>query len=107
MKNIYLVENVVTKEKYVGQTKHTITKRLQQHIATSKRTDCRLGQTKFFQNIRIYGEQNFTIRLLEVVEDEEANDKGRFWIEKLDTVFSKAKKDILLNSFLIQDSYLN
>lgn len=32
MGNIYLIENIITKEKYVGQTRFTTEKRWRQHI---------------------------------------------------------------------------
>lgn len=84
--NIYMIENVITNKKYIGQTKRSIKTRFSEHIRTSKRINSRLSKTKFYDSIRQYGEDKFTITLLETVEDNLADEREKFWIEKFDTV---------------------
>lgn len=65
MIDIYKIENKLNGMPYIGQTKQGIKKRFNQHCLA----DSYLGRT-----IRKYGKNNFTIEVIEIVEDELAND---------------------------------
>lgn len=65
MIEIYKIENKLNGMLYIGQTKQGIKKRFNQHCLA----DSYLGRA-----IRKYGKDNFTIEVIEIVEDELAND---------------------------------
>jgi len=68
MINIYLITNnaVSPKMYYVGRTKKPLDERLTEHVRMASRNFNRL----LHESILEYGKRNFTIELLEVVEDD-------------------------------------
>ena len=58
---IYEIMNVVTKQKYVGWTNKSANERFKVHVQCAKRGD----QSWLYNSIRKYGEDKFTIRVLE------------------------------------------
>lgn len=70
MKNVYLVTNRINGKQYIGKTKQDIQTRLQQHKWCNHDTLLHLA-------IKEYGIDNFSIELLETVEDNIALDKEK------------------------------
>lgn len=85
---IYCIENIITGDKYVGQSKH-ISLRLQEHLT------CLKNNHHYYKKRNIptilqkawnkYGEQNFRIYILTYCKKEELNEKEIYWIKKLKT----------------------
>ncbi|UGO50702.1 homing endonuclease [Bacillus phage vB_BanS_Sophrita] len=78
---IYMIENVSNKKKYIGQTVD-IKKRMERH-----KQNMRNGiQSKLYSAMRKYGEDGFTLSILEAVySKEEADEAEKFYIELFDT----------------------
>lgn len=78
MKYIYKIENNINKKLYIGQTTKTLQKRWNQHLRK-----CRNGfNTPLYNAIRKYGEDNFSISLVEEVPDEVSLDeREQYWID--------------------------
>jgi len=87
MKNIYCIKNLVTGERYVGQTKLSLKERFAQHVRTSRRHS-RQGHTLLYDSMREYGADSFEISLLEEVEDDIADEQEIFWISELKKSFT-------------------
>ena len=83
---IYLIENKITKEKYIGKSidisrrwiEHKI-----KHSTLNKEYDKPL-----YRAFRKYGIENFNFKIVEECLPEELNDKEIYWIEKYDTYHS-------------------
>ena len=79
MITIYKIENLITHEIYIGQT----TKKLNERINSF----CNYRSCpKLNEALKIYGKKNFSYELLEVVSEEQADVKERFYIDKFDTL---------------------
>lgn len=74
---IYVIKNTVNDSVYVGQTSQSLEERMQHH-----NSNCKSGQTTFYKSMREIGKENFYIEPLEIVDDNEANQKELFWIKK-------------------------
>jgi group I intron endonuclease len=74
---IYLIENILTNEKYVGYTSQSLDKRFAKHIQNSRAG----GETYLYRAIRKYGEHNFKIICLQ--EDGSLEQDESKWIESL------------------------
>lgn len=81
MAYIYLITNLKTNEKYVGQTKNSIYVRFASHIHDYKR----FPQRKLYQNMIKYGVNNFDIKELEECDESLLNEREIYWISKLNT----------------------
>ena len=82
MIDIYLFTNVVNSKKYVGQSIRGWETRGKEHSRDSRNG----SDYPLHRAMRKYGEENFTLELIESVETlEEANLREDFWIVKLDT----------------------
>lgn len=76
---IYIIENILTHEVYIGQAVDLAT-RFKTHIK------CGLGaeaaaNNKLYKSIREYLPENFTFRVLEQCDRTQLNEKEKFWIE--------------------------
>lgn len=80
---IYVIENIVSHEKYVGITKRDIKIRFKEHLKDAKKSRC--SHRKLYKNIRIYGENNFRCYVLEFVNSDIGYEREQFWINKLNT----------------------
>lgn len=81
-KTIYLIRNTQNDKQYVGQTKD-LSERMRYHTIDKERN--RYG-SPLYEDMRVYGEHNFLIQELEVVGDDDADERERYWIEHFNTV---------------------
>lgn len=78
---IYMIENSSNKKKYIGQTVDR-KKRMERHLQNMRNG----VQSKLYSAMRKYGEEVFTISILEAVySKEEADEAEEFYIELFDT----------------------
>ena len=86
---IYRIYNLETNESYVGQTVKDIQYRFKEHIREAKRS--LRGEKRefsyFHRLLLYYGEENFTVELLEEVPDSLADEREMYWIEYYDSYF--------------------
>lgn len=80
---IYKITNNVNSHLYIGQTRKTIARRLQEHKQYARRG----GQNALSYAIRKYGEDKFIVALIENCEYENLNKREIFWISELNTAF--------------------
>lgn len=78
---IYLVINLITNEKYVGQSIDVET-RWKQHLMAAQNPK---ENTLLYQAIRQYGKENFSCELLEECSKEKLNEREIYWIDYYDT----------------------
>ena len=78
---IYLITNIITNEKYVGQTKSSIYVRFGQHARDYKRHP----ERKLYKNMTLYGINNFIPSILEECPVTQLDEREKYWITKLDT----------------------
>ena len=79
MKDIYLITNNITQQKYVGQTKQGYKARWRKHKCNY---NCGV-RTLISCAIHEYGASNFTITLLETVDDADADAREEYYIKRL------------------------
>lgn len=84
---IYQITNSITQDFYIGKTKKHINVRLKEHIYKARNN----VQTHFYRAIRKYGEQNFSIILLEKTNKKLLNTKEIKWIKKLKPKYNMTK----------------
>lgn len=74
---IYKHTNILNGKIYIGQTKHSMKRRWNQHVAGAKRNSTQ----RFHQALRKHGTECWDHSVIEIVETvEEANERERFWI---------------------------
>lgn len=80
---IYKITNTINGKVYIGQTKQTIEQRFIQH-----KSHARTGQSnhKLARALRKYGDENFTIELVEVCDYEMLNERERYWINIFNSI---------------------
>jgi group I intron endonuclease len=74
LNSIYKITNVITNESYIGETTKTLEQRFKEH--------CQGRPSLFHDALKKYGKENFTIELLEITEDINAEET---WIAHYDT----------------------
>lgn len=79
--NIYIVKNDINDQVYVGQTIHNIEYRFNQHCKEAERE----SYTKFHVALRELGIQHFHVELLEQCEQEELNNREKYYISFYDS----------------------
>jgi len=79
---IYKIKNIINGKEYIGFTSTNIKNRWKNHVLSSKNP-----KTHLHKSISKYGEDNFTIAILEESDDCEylLNERESFWIEKYNT----------------------
>lgn len=82
MKRIYLITNNINGMKYIGKTKQTLESRMWYHIHNK----C---NTKMHEALMEYGPDNFSIKLLEEVDDIGSIEKEKEYTLKYDTLWPK------------------
>ncbi len=79
---IYVLKNLVNGKLYVGQTIGNPKYRYSKHLSDAfKRKD----NVAVHVAMRKYGKQNFEMRIIEICELEEINEREMYWIKELDT----------------------
>jgi len=84
MYTIYKHTNTINNKAYVGITKHTMEVRWKGHIHASVSNK----STAFTNAIRKYGKDVWSHEVLEVVTDEDKQERERYWISYYDTYSS-------------------
>ena len=81
---IYKVTNTINGKIYIGQTWNTLEYRINQHFREAK--DNNRTHVYFHNAIRKYGEENFSIEIIDHAEtQEELDEKERYWITYYDS----------------------
>lgn len=78
---IYEIVNTINNMCYIGQTRRSLQERIKYH-KNDKQT-----RTPFYDDIRKYGWENFTVNIIEECEVEELNDREIYWIVEKQTVY--------------------
>ena len=76
---IYKVTNNINGKIYIGQSIFQIEKRFKEHINASKNVSKNIRP--FYRAIRKYGEKNFSISLIEEVDNSLLNEREKYWIK--------------------------
>lgn len=80
--NIYKITNLINGKVYIGQTKNTPQYRFDQHYREAK-SHHKKNYGVFHDALLKYGKNNFTVELIETVEDQRhADERERFWIQQ-------------------------
>lgn len=80
---IYIITNKVNEKQYIGQTEGTIEHRWKIHLKDVYKKQNE--QRPLYSAIRKYGSENFTISILEEVDNSQLSTKEIFYIEKYKT----------------------
>ena len=85
MYSIYKITNLANGMMYIGQTRQKLNLRFGQHVYKASHCEFR-GCPLISEAIKEYGRENFTIVPIDHAHTrEEAFEKEKFWIEKLNT----------------------
>jgi group I intron endonuclease len=79
---IYKVTNLINGKEYVGQTKHTLKRRISHHKWRSKKR----SNTHFYNSIKKYGFDNFKFETLEEADNQNLDTREKYYIHKLNTL---------------------
>jgi len=79
---IYIIKNLINNKVYVGQSKRFKT-RISQHFRSSKHENCPypIGRA-----IKKYGKENFSVEVIEEIDESRADERERHWISHFDSV---------------------
>lgn len=92
MSYIYLITNTVNGKRYIGQTKHNVNKRWQDHQKAAKRHQRKNESLPVFQRaILKYGHDKFVVSVLEECTDNIAFDREVVWIKRLSPEYNMTK----------------
>lgn len=82
---IYQIENLINGKKYIGQTNNP-ERRKKEHFNSAKWQSCQSYNYPLQKAIRKYGEENFLFSIIEECSLEEASNRERYFIQKLNTL---------------------
>ncbi len=77
MASIYLIENLLSNKKYVGQTKQRISQRIYQHFNQAKKGTI----TPLYNALRKYTRADFKISCIEKCPPELLDEREEYWIQ--------------------------
>lgn len=80
---IYYISNTVNDKLYVGKTTGSLQERFRGHCKDSRKTH--RENRPLYRAMKKYGEDKFSIHLLEEVDIEQLEERETHWIAKLDT----------------------
>lgn len=83
MITIYKITNDIDDKVYIGQTKHSLEKRLKIHFHDSQLE--KIKNRPFYAAINKYGSEHFFIEPIEKCSAEKGDEREMFWIEKYDS----------------------
>ena len=75
---IYKITNLVNNKLYIGQTTRNIDIRFKEHVRDARRSD--RSTSPLHKAIIKYGEKNFSIQIIEQVDNSLLNDRQIYWI---------------------------
>lgn len=79
---IYKITNKINNKVYIGKTIRSLDVRFKEHLR-----DSAIKDSKLYRAIRKYGKENFSIELIEEVEEESLSERERFWIKENDSYY--------------------
>ena len=82
MKIIYSRTNLINGKKYIGQTTDILRRE-----RDWKKLNTSYSNKEINEDRKTYGFENFKLEIIEICEDEEADEKERYYIEKYNTLF--------------------
>ena len=93
MPYIYKITNQINSKIYIGKTSHkTLIQRFQEHVKDSQTKT--KEKRPLYEAFNKYGIENFTIELIEQVENDEiASEREYFWIKKLNSYIGFANSN--------------
>ena len=81
---IYVIENKLTNQMYVGQTaNHDPNKRFMNHKSAARGGKL---TNQMYADMREIGEENFTFEIIETCLDNQLNERETYWIKELKTI---------------------
>lgn len=86
---IYKITNEINKKIYIGQSKNPIKYRWQHHQWKAKHPEKQETDYPLYRSMRKYGLENFSIALIEEIEDSLLNEREKHWIMKFDCIAPK------------------
>lgn len=82
---IYKITNTLNNKIYIGQTIKTVEKRFQQHKNNSNKPY--FSQIVLYKAFNKYGVENFICETIEEVENEQLDEREKYWIDYYDSYF--------------------
>ena len=79
MTQIYKITNTINNKLYIGKTNLTLLQRFKQHIYSSKKI--KLEKRPLYSAFKKHGIENFSISLIEIVDENISNEREIFWID--------------------------
>lgn len=79
---IYMIENNITKEMYIGQAKNLKKRVLYHHYCDWNNPNCSIYNSPLYVAIREYGVSNFTISVIEECTIEKLDEREIYWIKE-------------------------
>lgn len=79
---IYCITNLINNKMYIGQTVRTWQERWNEHLAAGRDINNNLP---LYRAMRKYGQENFSISIIENCPDNELNEKEKYWIKEKQT----------------------
>ena len=77
---IYKVTNSINGKVYIGQSIFEIEKRFSEHLQESQNPN--KNHRPFYYAINKYGQEAFSVELIEQVDNDQLNEREKFWIKK-------------------------
>ena len=81
---IYELKNKINKKSYIGQT-IDLKNRISKHKSVAK-TKKYKDTNQFYNDLSIFGLDNFELNILESCDQNLLDDRERYWIKKLNTI---------------------
>lgn len=82
---IYLVKNLINGHSYIGQSINIRKRFISHHLVDYKNPNNNCYNTKFYQALRKYGLDNFSVQILELCPQSELDQKEIYYIGRYDT----------------------
>lgn len=83
---IYCITNLINNKLYIGQTHRVLQERWNEHLTSGQNIN---NHRPLYKAMRKYGQENFSISIIEYCSDQELNEKEKYWIEQKQTWIAK------------------